>query len=111
MGQKTKSAIDIEKLLAKKNQITNAALNSALKKLEEKKKEEQEETLIANLEYVDHVTNEAVELLRGKRAEEKKAKAYLTSVCEAQDKFYSDGDYKSYLSSVSAAVTEYSKRT
>lgn len=98
-----KKQINIEDLLAKKSQITNAALTAALNKLEEKKQQDQEAQLIEHLQAVQKNTDIAVENLRSARLQEKKQKAYLTAVAEAQAKFYSDGDIDAYNKAITAA--------
>jgi hypothetical protein len=105
-NQNTTAKIDIESLLAKKNQITNAALAAALSKLEEKKREQQEAQLIEHLTVVQSNTDKAVELLRSVRNKEKKAKAYLTTVAEAQNQFYTDGDIAVYAQAIQKANHE-----
>lgn len=99
-----KPAIDVEALLVKKQQITNAALTSALNKLEQKKKEEQEEMLIANLARVQKNTENVVESLRRIRFDEKVIKKYLEDVVAAQEQFYIDGDIVKYDNTIRAAT-------
>lgn len=105
----TKSAnVDaIEALLAKKESISNAALQSALTKLEERKQKEQEDKLILYLSTVQRNTDAAVNRLRAIRAEEKKAKAYLTALVEAQNAFYTDGNVEAYDKACNEAFAKF----
>lgn len=100
---KTKN-VDIEKLLASKNAISNKAIQNALAKLEEEKVKKQEETLLKNLEVVQRNTTQAVEALRRARKVEKEKKAVLQTIADAEAKFYEDADFAAYNSAVMGAT-------
>lgn len=101
--QNKPKAINIEALLAKKNQISNAAIQAALGKMEEQKAKAQEELVIQHLGTIQSNTEDAVEQLRKFRAKEKAAKAYLVSIAEAEQVFYTNADYVEYTKSVQTA--------
>ncbi len=97
------NTINIEALLAKKEQISNKALQSALTKLEEQRSAEQEAALLRHLEIVQGITKNAVESLRNRRAQEKIAKDYLLAVATAEQEFYKNADVAAYNAAIHAA--------
>jgi DeoR/GlpR family transcriptional regulator of sugar metabolism len=104
-----KGVIDVEALLAKRTQISNATVNNALNKLAEAKQKEQEEQVIRHLGVIQSNTSSAVELLRGYRTKERAAKAYLVAVAEAEQNFYTNADFDAYTESTRVAMNEFNK--
>lgn len=102
-----KSSIDIEALLAKKEAISSTVIQNALIKLKEEKEKEQEREVLANLEEVQSNTKSAVESLRNARTQEKKCKAYLQAIADAEAAFFTNADYSAYNMSISAANKVY----
>ena len=102
-------AINVEALLAKKNQISNVAIQAALVKMEEQKAKAQEEMVIQHLADIQNTTENAVEQLRRIRVRERAIKAYLVSVAEAEQVFYTNADYAIYQQSVQTANKELHK--
>jgi hypothetical protein len=102
---KTTVKVDIEALLAKKSQITSAAINGALAKLEARKQEEQEAQLLEYLEVVSNNTQSAVNALRKARDTEKIYKKRLEAIAAAEQQFYKDADIKAYNAAFYTAQT------
>ena len=104
-----KGAVNIENLLAKREQISNKAVQAAIAKLEEQKAKEQEELILNHLSTIQAITANAVESLREARRKEAKAKAYLQAVAEAEQQFYTDANMETYEASLHKARTDYHK--
>ena len=102
-------AVNVEALLAKKNQISNLAIQAAISKMEEQKAKAQEEQIIQHIAEIQSNTEAAVEQLRKFRLHEKAAKAYLVAVAEAEQIFYTNADYNQYFQSTQTAMKEYRK--
>ncbi len=103
--------VNIEQLIAKKESISNAALQNALKRVEEEKAKQQEEQLLKHLTIVQLNTERAVEQLRKARAVEKAHKEYLQAIANAQEKFYKDADIEAYNKESRKAAIELSTRS
>ena len=104
-----KGQVNIENLLAKREQISNKAVQAAITKLEEKKAEEQEALILVHLSHIQENTANAVESLRSARKLESKAKAFLQEVANAEQQFYVDANMDTYNASVIAARINYNK--
>lgn len=115
MSTRTKNTVvgkvNIEQLLAKKNQISNAAIQAAIAKMEEAKQKAQEEQVIQHLATIQSNTEAAVEQLRNFRKKEKAAKEYLTAVATAEQVFYTNADYNQYSVAVNTAYSEFRKNS
>lgn len=96
--------VNIEALLAKKSQISNAAITAALAKLETKKQEEQEEQLLEHLEKVSNNTANAVEYLRIARTQERIMKKRLEAIAAAELQFHSDANIEAYNKAYNEAM-------
>lgn len=94
----------VEKMLAKKDAISNATIQAALKKVEQQKQEKLEAKLLENLEKVQKVTENAVSTLKMRRKQAEKAKKYLVAVAEAEQQFYKDADINAYDKALQLAV-------
>lgn len=90
------TGVNIEALLAKRDQIGAGVIKSALAKLDAQKAERQEAEVLEYLETVQRNTAEAVEKLRSCRAAERKAKNDLQAIAEAEQDFYQDADIDAY---------------
>jgi DNA repair ATPase RecN len=101
--------VNIESLLKKRDQIQNKAIQGALAKMEERKQLEQEERILENLGKIQGKTEEAVNLLRKARSNEKAAKTYLQSIADAEQAFYTDANYESYQTKLQTAVRDYNR--
>lgn len=104
---KQTAKIDVEALLAKKGQITNQSIQSALAKAEKEKQEKDERELLGYISHIQSNTASAVEGLRDARKKEKKCKDFLTALAEAEQQFYTDADIEKYNASHTAAVRAY----
>ena len=95
-NKQTANKIDVDALLAKRDEISNVALKKALDKIEARKQEEQEAQLISNLEQIQRNTKDKVEYLRRARQAEKRAKDNLVLFAKAEQEFYKTGDIEAY---------------
>lgn len=98
-----KGQVNIESLLAKREQISNKAVQAALAKLEQKKIEEQEEMILTHLSTIQENTANAVARLREARKTEVKCKNYLQEIANAEQQFYVDANMETYNASLKAA--------
>lgn len=104
-----KTAVNIEALMAKREAISSQTIQNAINKLKEQKEKEQEQLVLQHLANVQQNTEDAVNQLRIARAQEKKCKAYLQAIAEAEQIFYTNADYSAYVKSIGAAGNEFWK--
>ena len=93
--------VNVEALLAKRDQIGAAVIKGALAKFEAQKAEKQEAEVLEYLATVQRNTAEAIERLRSSRAAERKAKHDLQVIAEAEQDFYQDADIDAYNAKMS----------
>ena len=101
-----KELVNIEKLIAKKDSISSEAVKSAISKLEQQKKEADEKRVIDQIAEIQRNTQHAVESLRAARKEEKRQRAYLQGMADAEAQFYKDADYEAYNAAIFSASKE-----
>lgn len=95
--------IDIEALVKKQDTIKAASIRNAIARQQELKAKEEEDKVLEYLSNIQRNTEAAVNLLKNARANEKKAKAYLTAVAIAEQQFMADADYNKYSAAVRTA--------
>lgn len=100
---------DVESLIAKRTQISNANIQAAIKQMEKERDENIQKKIIGHLKSVQDNTNSGLTLLQGFRAKEKAAKNYLTALNAAEEQFYVDADFDAYNKAVRTAIQEFNK--
>lgn len=92
--------MNVEKLLANPDKITNALLREAVEDVTKKNNEAKKLELIRALDIVQRTTAEYVSQVREIRKREKEAKAILVKYAEAEERFLKDGDIAKYAETV-----------
>ena len=101
----------IEKLLANDSDNTPApVVKAALEEVQKRQKEAAVKETIVRLEQASSNTLDAVTRLRNIRKQEKKSKAYLTAVSDAENVYISNGDWAAYNEALEVARQEFCKR-
>ena len=88
--------INVDQLLAKSDKISNAAIRSAISKVEEEKQKLQEQKLLERIGEIQAHTASKLNHLRFVREEEKKAKKQLQVFAAAEQLFYETADFDQY---------------
>lgn len=88
--------INIDQLLAKSDKISNAAIRSAISKVEEEKQKLQEQKLLERIGEIQGHTAHKLRYLRNIREAEKRAKKELQVYAAAEQLFYETADFDQY---------------
>lgn len=103
---KVTGKVNIEDLV-KQQEITVPLIKRALEAHQREENEKKEKEIISQLKDISENTHNAVQKLRNARKAESACKKYLQVLANAEQQFYKDADYDSYLESTKKAWTEY----
>jgi hypothetical protein len=95
MKPETQSRID-GLLATDPNTVSPEVAKAALAEFNKRREDEQREQMVRRLNSVTNYTTEAVEQLRAARKLERKAKALVDTMGEAEDAFKASGDWAAY---------------
>lgn len=93
-------------LVADPNAVSPEVAAAALAEFNKNRAAEQQTTMVRRLNTVTNNTNLAVESLRDARRAEKKAKAFLDALADAETAYKTSGNWDAYQMATRAAETK-----